>query len=588
VAFEVAGANGILSDAFKEFVAGDTGTGSFAKGGTDNADFAINTTTGKITFGTGKLDFENPDDSGTNNVYDFTVAYTHSNGKVFTETVALTVTNNSVADVGSATTTLEVPTIGRSDITVSAANTGAWDIDFSRSADRDLLSQGAKDFITRHAGDAIAANEVFFRFSAVTQGGTNGAVSGAVASGSSTSLHASAQTVDFAANSGTGAATVTLVLSTTANEAAAAPAEKFTETITVNVVQNGTLGNNNLTQGPGRTEQTGAITTMEGTSDGEAVVLDMKDRTLFSDLNRYTDANAGGSYAISAVQTNGGGSTDITKTGDSQFTLKAGADAAVYTATVTYTDLDGKTFAQDVKYTTTAATNPSTATVSQTSTNQTKDGVAQSTEIVGGKSHIRVDETLRATIKSTGAGAVLSSQLGTFAGQYAKGNWALSGADAASFEVDKNGDIKSKVIMNYEEKAKFNFNLTYTQGDNVYTETIVLDVKNSTLDDGNHIANLNIATQAGALDAISILDTALNSITAAQAKLGSTQNRLQHNIDNLTALSSQTETAKGRITDADYAAETSQLSKQQILSQAATSMLAQANQSKQGVLALLQ
>ena len=97
-----------------------------------------------------------------------------------------------------------------------------------------------------------------------------------------------------------------------------------------------------------------------------------------------------------------------------------------------------------------------------------------------------------------------------------------------------------------------------------------------------------MGTQQGAADAISILNTALNSITASQAKLGSIQNRLQHNIDNLTALSSQTEIARGRITDADYAAETSQLSKQQILSQAATSMLAQANQSKQGVLALLQ
>ena len=124
-------------------------------------------------------------------------------------------------------------------------------------------------------------------------------------------------------------------------------------------------------------------------------------------------------------------------------------------------------------------------------------------------------------------------------------------------------------------------------GDNVYTETIVLNVQNNTADDGNHIAE-TYGTQQGALDAISSLDTALNTITAAQAKLGSTQNRLQHNIDNLTALSSQTEISRGRITDADYAAETSQLSKQQILSQAATSMLAQANQSKQGVLALLQ
>ena len=88
--------------------------------------------------------------------------------------------------------------------------------------------------------------------------------------------------------------------------------------------------------------------------------------------------------------------------------------------------------------------------------------------------------------------------------------------------------------------------------------------------------------------ACKFLDQALNQITAAQAKLGSTQNRLQHNIDNLTAASSLTEQARGRITDADFALETSQLSKQQILSQAATSMLAQANQSKQSVLALLQ
>ena len=142
--------------------------------------------------------------------------------------------------------------------------------------------------------------------------------------------------------------------------------------------------------------------------------------------------------------------------------------------------------------------------------------------------------------------------------------------------------------MNFEEKPQFNFNLVYTQGDNVYTETIVLNVQNNSIDDGDHIENVDIGTQAGAQAAIDILDTALNQITAAQAKLGSTQNRLQHNIDNLTAASSLTEQARGRITDADFALETSQLSKQQILSQAATSMLAQANQSKQSVLALLQ
>ena len=162
------------------------------------------------------------------------------------------------------------------------------------------------------------------------------------------------------------------------------------------------------------------------------------------------------------------------------------------------------------------------------------------------------------------------------------------GTDAALSKLIKTVISHLRTIMNFEDKAQYNFNLVYSSGDNVYTETIVLNVANNTSDDGDHIENVNIGTQAGAQDAINILDTALNQITAAQAKLGSTQNRLQHNIDNLTAASSLTEQARGRITDADFALETSQLSKQQILSQAATSMLAQANQSKQSVLALLQ
>ncbi len=80
----------------------------------------------------------------------------------------------------------------------------------------------------------------------------------------------------------------------------------------------------------------------------------------------------------------------------------------------------------------------------------------------------------------------------------------------------------------------------------------------------------------------------MNQVSAAQAELGAIQNRLSHNIDNLTKGSMLTETSRGRIVDADFASETTQLSKQQILAQVATSMLAQANQSKQSVLALLQ
>ena len=87
---------------------------------------------------------------------------------------------------------------------------------------------------------------------------------------------------------------------------------------------------------------------------------------------------------------------------------------------------------------------------------------------------------------------------------------------------------------------------------------------------------------------IGILDKALEEVSTAQSKLGAIQNRLIHNINNLSKSSMLAEQSVGRILDADFATETSGVSKQQILNQAATAMLAQANMSKQPVLVLLE
>ena len=87
---------------------------------------------------------------------------------------------------------------------------------------------------------------------------------------------------------------------------------------------------------------------------------------------------------------------------------------------------------------------------------------------------------------------------------------------------------------------------------------------------------------------IEMLDKALVQMSANQAKLGALQNRMQYSIRSVTQAAMNTEIARGRITDADYAVETTVLAKHQILAQAASAMLAQANQSKQSVLTLLQ
>jgi len=107
------------------------------------------------------------------------------------------------------------------------------------------------------------------------------------------------------------------------------------------------------------------------------------------------------------------------------------------------------------------------------------------------------------------------------------------------------------------------------------------------VDNGIKVSKIDITTQAGAQEAITSLDAALKSVSLNQAKLGAFQNRLDQVVSNLTTMNQNMSASRSRVQDADYATETTNLAKSQIISQAATAMLAQANQSGQSVLALL-
>jgi flagellin len=98
----------------------------------------------------------------------------------------------------------------------------------------------------------------------------------------------------------------------------------------------------------------------------------------------------------------------------------------------------------------------------------------------------------------------------------------------------------------------------------------------------------SITSQSNADTAIAALDTAIATVNSGRATMGATMNRLQYAADNLANVSANTSASRGRILDADYAAETTELARTQIIAQAGTAMLAQANQVKQSVLALLQ
>ena len=101
------------------------------------------------------------------------------------------------------------------------------------------------------------------------------------------------------------------------------------------------------------------------------------------------------------------------------------------------------------------------------------------------------------------------------------------------------------------------------------------------------VESVDVTTQEGANSAIATIDDAIEQTSAERSKLGATQNRLEHTINNLNTSQENLTAAESRISDVDMAKEMMNMSKQQILSQAGTAMMAQANQMPQGVLQLL-
>ncbi len=107
------------------------------------------------------------------------------------------------------------------------------------------------------------------------------------------------------------------------------------------------------------------------------------------------------------------------------------------------------------------------------------------------------------------------------------------------------------------------------------------------VDSGKTLVGLNVSTATAATDAIKTIDNAIEKVSSYRSKLGAMENRLNNTVNNLSNIVTNTQASRSRIQDTDYASETTALAKAQIISQAATAMLAQANQQPQSVLSLL-
>lgn len=185
-------------------------------------------------------------------------------------------------------------------------------------------------------------------------------------------------------------------------------------------------------------------------------------------------------------------------------------------------------------------------------------------------------------------------------GEFSLTTTGSTGGDNNLFNIDpKTGKITSKAKLDASAATDTNANGS-TAGDGVYDIEVTYTPRNgaaahvevvhltvSAMAEKN-ISNVDLTSEANITRSIEMLDEALIQMAANQAKLGALQNRMQYSISSVTQAAMNIEIARGRITDADFAVETTVLAKHQILAQAASAMLAQANQSKQSVLTLLQ
>jgi len=172
-----------------------------------------------------------------------------------------------------------------------------------------------------------------------------------------------------------------------------------------------------------------------------------------------------------------------------------------------------------------------------------------------------------ASLSSGGTGTKITIQAGNNAGET---------VDVEIKAVDlKSLGLQGAVDLDNDGATTTKFD---TNNNGVDTDSVDIDEANYDLD---------VSTQKGAELALSVLEKAINSTSAGRATLGGIQSRLETTVNNLTSQVTNLTDARSRIEDADFSSESTAMAKSQILSQASNAMLAQANQSQQGVLSLL-
>lgn len=187
----------------------------------------------------------------------------------------------------------------------------------------------------------------------------------------------------------------------------------------------------------------------------------------------------------------------------------------------------------------------------------------------------------------------VSNQTGVIASENA-GDITLTAADGRSISISESGTgfvagTSGLTVTGGDFDGTLRGTINLSANDTITIGGTQADIGHSSAiaKDTNGIDDIDISTASGAQTAIKRVDAALTSVNSTRAQMGALQNRFESTIANLSNVSENLSAARGRIQDADFAAETANLTKAQILQQAGIAMLAQANTAPQSVLSLL-
>lgn len=578
--------NNVLSAELVSYI-DDFPGGSFSLEGTDAGQFSISQA-GVVT---GNLSYNSPQDADGDNFYDFAVKYEAPSGDSFLETISLEIESAAPSSIMGAHDPTTEEIITGTDMMVTAVVENGFvgemvTIDLDGPANNDYTSFGFgtffQDFVAEYgSGGTFSLQNISYTGmnsydpalhnlsiepgNILTLGGPNladGLPTGDYNATLIYSVNGEDFTYDFQLFADPG---LTPSISLTFSDTMPASSNTRFENIQM------------------------------GSDDLQISVLDIP-ATQFSLLNMMSGFAPGGTLSISNITAPAGGQTDQIELDGNNIILARDAVSGTYTADITYS-VGPNSVTTTAEFVVEATPQPPcfreagasiTALAGEATTIFRDNGGTQnSTNLRTVNSHIQADEAKKLSFSVFDEPAVTSTELKNFANQFPQGSFTLSGADAEHLTIDQNGLVKLIENADFERKAQYEFTINYENGANKFSDRISMSITDDTTDNVLHINDISIATAELAQEAVLVLDKALDQINRFQSYVGSIQNRLDSSLELTHVTLQNASKARGRMIDSDFAAETQSMATQQILSQSAQSVLAQANSAKQNILALI-